>query len=87
MPGTGPISQISQAPSGLLALDEIALFYQHLEKVMIQIDFLNPQQPKKLMQRIRRLFSRTQLEKEEINILRGILTAMEKKLPPKPPNN
>ena len=68
-------------------LDEIALFYQQLEKVMIQIDFLNPQQPKKLMQRIRRLFSRTQLEKEEINILRGILTAMEKKLPPKPPNN
>ncbi|MCB1985830.1 MAG: hypothetical protein H6936_09025 [Burkholderiales bacterium] len=62
MPGTGPISQISQAPSGLLALDEIALFYQHLEKVLIQIDFLNPRQPKKLMQRIRRLFSRARLE-------------------------
>ncbi|MBX3640126.1 MAG: RNA methyltransferase [Nitrosomonas sp.] len=61
-------------------LNEIEFFYQHLETVMTTIDFFNPQQPKKLMQRIRRLFSRTRLEKEEINILRGVLTAMEKKL-------
>ena len=32
------------------------------------------------MQRIRRLFSRTRLEKEEVNILRGVLKAMEKQL-------
>jgi tRNA/rRNA methyltransferase len=32
------------------------------------------------MQRLRRLFSRTRLDKEELNILRGILTAMEKQL-------
>ncbi|MEO8170709.1 MAG: tRNA (cytosine(32)/uridine(32)-2'-O)-methyltransferase TrmJ, partial [Oxalobacteraceae bacterium] len=36
------------------------------------IGFLNPEQPKKLMPRLKRLFSRTQLETEEVNILRGI---------------
>jgi len=61
-------------------LNEIEQFYQHLERVMVQTDFFNPQQPKKLLQRIRRLYSRTLLEKEEINILRGILKAVEKKL-------
>ncbi len=61
-------------------LNEIELFYQHLETVMTRIDFFNSRQPRKLMQRIRRLFSRARLEKEEIQILRGILTAMEKKL-------
>ena len=61
-------------------LDEIEFFFRHLEQVMTELEFLNPRQPKKLMQRLRRLFSRTRLEKEETNILRGILSAVEKKL-------
>lgn len=67
-------------PAEPATLNDIELFYRHLEQVMVQIDFFNPQQPKKLLQRIRRLYSRTRLEKEEINILRGILKAVEKKL-------
>jgi tRNA/rRNA methyltransferase len=46
--------------------------YEHLERALIAIDFLDPDNPKKLMSRLRRLFSRTQLETEEVNILRGI---------------
>ena len=49
-------------------------FYAHLEKILIQIDFLKPSNPKKLLQRLRRLFNRARLETTEINILRGILT-------------
>ncbi|HMV11605.1 MAG TPA: tRNA (cytosine(32)/uridine(32)-2'-O)-methyltransferase TrmJ, partial [Nitrosomonas sp.] len=45
---------------------------------LITSKFLDPQQPKRLMQRIRRLFSRTALEKEEVNILRGIIHALAK---------
>ena len=45
---------------------------------MIDSGFLDPKQPKRLMQRLRRMFARTQLEKEEVNILRGILSALEK---------
>lgn len=57
---------------------EVELFYHHLEQAMIDSGFLNPRQPKRLMQRLRRMFARTQLEKEEVNILRGILSALEK---------
>jgi tRNA/rRNA methyltransferase len=46
--------------------------YAHLEKALVAIDFLDPENPKKLMPRLRRLFARTGLEVEEVNILRGI---------------
>lgn len=51
---------------------EIEGMYAHLEQALTAIGFLNPEQPKKLMSRLKRLFSRTQLETEEVNILRGI---------------
>lgn len=46
--------------------------YAHLEEALVALNFLDPSNPKKLMPRLRRLFSRTQLETEEVNILRGI---------------
>ena len=52
--------------------EEIEGMYQHLEQALVSIAFLNPASPKKLMPRLKRLFSRTQLETEEVNILRGI---------------
>jgi tRNA/rRNA methyltransferase len=52
--------------------EQIEGMFQHLEQALTKIDFLNPDQPKKLMPRLKRLFSRTQLEVEEVNILRGI---------------
>lgn len=73
-------SQLQGMPQ-LANLNEIELFYRHLEQALIASKFLDPQQPKRLMQRIRRLFSRTTLEKEEVNILRGIIRALEKKEP------
>ncbi|HZW12446.1 MAG TPA: RNA methyltransferase [Noviherbaspirillum sp.] len=51
---------------------QIEGMYNHLEEALVAIDFLDPTNPKKLMPRLRRLFSRTQLETEEVNILRGI---------------
>ena len=62
----------------LATADEMFLFYQHLEKVLIQLKFLNPDSPKQLMHRLKRLFNRAQIESLEMNILRGILTAVEK---------
>ena len=46
--------------------------YAHLEQALVAIDFLDADNPKKLMPRIKRLFARTELETEEVNILRGI---------------
>lgn len=48
--------------------------YAHLEKTLFEIGFFTTQNPARLMQRLRRLYSRTRLEDEEINILRGMLT-------------
>lgn len=59
--------------------DEVEGFYQHLEQTLIEIGYLDVAQPKRLMSRLRRLFARTRLHEEEINILRGILKAIHKK--------
>ncbi|KVZ28022.1 RNA methyltransferase [Burkholderia multivorans] len=66
-------AQQPAADTGTLAQsDEIERMYLHLENALIALDFLDPRNPKKLMPRLRRLFARTGLEREEVNILRGI---------------
>lgn len=52
-------------------------FYGHLEQVMHDSGFLDPTQPRRLMPKLRRLFCRAGLERDEVNILRGILTAVQ----------
>ena len=66
--------------SPLAANDDVERFYAHLERVMIATEFLDPNQPKRLMPKLRRLFGRSELERDEINILRGVLDAVEKKI-------
>jgi tRNA/rRNA methyltransferase len=46
--------------------------YLHLEQALVALGFLDPANPKKLMPRIKRMFARSGLETEEVNILRGI---------------
>lgn len=55
---------------------EVAQLLTHLEQALTAVNFLNPQQPKKLMPRLQNLFARTALTPEEIHILRGICRAM-----------
>jgi len=54
------------------SLAQIEGMYTHLEEALVAIGFLDPANPKKLMPRLKRLFARTGLETEEVNILRGI---------------
>lgn len=56
------------------------LFYQHLEKVLIEIEFMKADEPKRLMPKIKRLFNRSEVRESEMNILRGILTQIERQL-------
>lgn len=71
----------SQTTNGfpLATFEEVNRFYEHLERTLIEIDFLDPKHPKRLMTRLRRLFARAALEKEEVNILRGVLKAAGRK--------
>ncbi|MEQ6342794.1 MAG: RNA methyltransferase [Gammaproteobacteria bacterium] len=59
--------------------DEMAQFYEHLRQTMIDIEFFDPAKPRRLMRRMHRMFNRIQLDRNEYNILRGILTAVQKK--------
>ncbi len=63
----------------LATSEELEYFYTHLEQVLTDIQFLNPDNPRTLMRRLRRLFIRARPDKNEVSILRGILTAVEKK--------
>jgi tRNA/rRNA methyltransferase len=54
------------------ASDDVERMFVHLEAALVALDFLDPANPKKLMPRLRRLFARATLEREEVAILRGI---------------
>ncbi|MNT98314.1 tRNA (cytidine/uridine-2'-O-)-methyltransferase TrmJ [compost metagenome] len=58
--------------------EELELFYGHLEQTLVAIGFLDPEKPRHLMSRLRRLYGRSGISKLEMNILRGILTETQK---------
>jgi len=65
-------------PAGNLApIEEVERLYDHLEQSLRATGFLDPGKPKRLMERLRRLFGRSGLEREEVNILRGMLGAWD----------
>jgi TrmH family RNA methyltransferase len=81
----GEVEVVEQAgPAGLLpaSADQMARLYSHLQDTLIQIGFLNPEHPRHLMRRLKHMFNRAQPDEKEVNILRGILTAVEKSLKP-----
>ena len=63
-----------EKPAELASQEDLERFYEHMREVLEQIGYINPRAPKKLFERLRRLYGRTRLEKEEVNLLRGILT-------------
>ncbi|MFZ6722981.1 RNA methyltransferase [Undibacterium sp. Ji49W] len=56
----------------MASAEEIDGMYRHLEQALVAIQFLDPDNPKKLMPRLKRMLARAELEAEEVNILRGI---------------
>lgn len=61
----------------LATADEMEKFFTHLQEVLIQIEFLKMNAPRKLMTRLRRMYLRTRPDVMEMNILRGMLTAIQ----------
>lgn len=59
---------------------ELELMFEHLEKTLVDVEFLDPKNPRQLMPRLRRLLLRAVPDKVEVNVLRGILTAVQKRL-------
>jgi tRNA (cytidine32/uridine32-2'-O)-methyltransferase len=72
-----PAAQPKDVP--LATAGEMARLYEHFEQVLNEIDFRDRTGGENLMIRIRRLFNRAQVDQNEVNILRGILTAVQGK--------
>jgi TrmH family RNA methyltransferase len=66
------------APDHLpVSAGEMERFYAHLEETLVGLGFLDPDNPRQLMRRLRRLYNRARPDENEINILRGILAAAQ----------
>ena len=59
---------------------EVEGYIDHLRQTLDDCGFLNPQQPEMIMRRLRRLYLRSELTRNEVDILRGILSAFGKHL-------
>ena len=77
---TQAASEVPVDAEQLANRDAIENMYTHLQQVAEQTGFLDPSNPRLLMQRFRRLFSRAGLLQTEVQIVRGLLTAVEKSL-------
>jgi TrmH family RNA methyltransferase len=69
------IDQTSLADHG-----QMQQLYQHLEQCMVEVEFLDPEKPRRLMRRMKRLYNRSHLDQNELSILRGFLAAVMDKL-------
>ena len=61
----------------LVTQKQMDQFYPHLEKMLVDIDFLDPDNPRLLPLRLRRLFGRIQLDRMEYHLLRGVFTRVQ----------
>ena len=77
---TAPLHQLEKHDEKSATTDEVAGFVGHLESVMHQIGFLTNKPSDRLMRRIRRLFNRSRMSEQDVNILRGILAGIESRI-------
>lgn len=75
-----PIAEVETRQDDRATIEEVEQLYTHLRELLISIDFLKPSNPKRLLQRLRKMFNRIILERMEVNILRGILTNIQSAL-------
>lgn len=71
---------ITREQSVPVNMEQLEHLYLHMEQVLRQIGFLDPQKPRRLMRRLKQLFNRAALDQNEYNILRGILTAVQESI-------
>ncbi len=71
--------------SGAVTVADLERLYGHCARALADIGYLDPARPRLLMRRLRRLVARAGLEREELDLLRGILTAAQRAAGAEPP--
>jgi len=69
---------VSSADAAVATGEAMQNLFAHLERIMLHTGFLDPENPRHLMRRVRQYFERTRPTDVEMNILRGFLTSIEK---------
>lgn len=69
----------SARPEAMATVADLEALYAHLEEVSIESGFLDPANPGRLRDRWRRLYARARPEREEVNIIRGLIRALLKR--------
>ena len=52
-------------------------FHDHFQETLLDVEFFDPENPRQLLTRLRRLFQRARMDKMELNMMRGILTRIQ----------
>lgn len=76
--GTTDVSKGHEDHVPLATAGDLEHFYAHLEATLVASGFLDPENPRHLMRRLRRLFARAEPDQNEVNILRGILASLDR---------
>lgn len=75
------VSDLSIPPERQLpTTEDVERFYDHLESTLNETGFIIKNHPGEIMQKFRNLFGRAQPDRSEINILRGVLSSVQKSL-------
>jgi len=70
------LRQINQINMDYATSDALEHFFVHLESTLVETGFHDPENPRQLMTRLRRMFNRIRMDEMEVNILRGFLTSI-----------
>ena len=66
--------ELDEEPATAAAMES---FFTHLESALVEVEYLDPENPRLLMRRLRRLYGRINPTQSEVNILRGMLAAFQ----------
>ena len=68
---------ISKRPTQLAQTEKLERMFEHMEKTLLSIGFLDSKQSKRMMRVLRRLFGRSQMDDRDVQILQGIWSQMD----------
>ncbi|MBA53578.1 MAG: tRNA (cytosine(32)/uridine(32)-2'-O)-methyltransferase TrmJ [Pseudomonadales bacterium] len=72
--------EITDWDEPLVSAEDMERFMKHFEETLLDIGFFDPNNPKQLMTRARRLFMRTRMDRLEMNLMRGVLSTVQKRI-------
>ena len=70
-----PLTDWDQPP---VTAGDLEYFHEHLAETMADLKFYDPENPKQLITRMRRLFNRVRMDEMEVSIMRGLLSAVQR---------